>query len=154
MHYQWKSHWTVTISGKTRCVLLHYDSPKYSTPPLNKFIQALKVVKLFWNTIRYQWKSQIFKIIFIPDILLFLLKYIGRPRVRDPRRWMDFFLSIYLILAAALGPGVYATCNRDEYRKHLKKCFWGVKCGRCVGLTTLPPSMSRLLWQCGILNIS
>jgi hypothetical protein len=29
----------------------------------------------------------------------------------------------------------------------------GLKCGRCVGLTTLPPSMSRLSRQCGILNI-
>jgi hypothetical protein len=32
--------------------------------------------------------------------------------------------------------------------------FWGVKCGWCVGLTTLPPSVSRLSRQCGILNIS
>jgi hypothetical protein len=31
--------------------------------------------------------------------------------------------------------------------------FWGVKRGRCVGLTTLPPSVSRLSTQCGILNI-
>jgi hypothetical protein len=29
-----------------------------------------------------------------------------------------------------------------------------VKCGLCVELTTLPPSMSRLFRQCGILNIS
>jgi hypothetical protein len=29
-----------------------------------------------------------------------------------------------------------------------------VKCGRCVGLTTLPLSMSRLSRQCGMLNIS
>jgi hypothetical protein len=36
----------------------------------------------------------------------------------------------------------------------LKKCFWGVKCGQCVGLTTLPQYMSRLSRQCGILNIS
>jgi hypothetical protein len=34
------------------------------------------------------------------------------------------------------------------------KCFWGVERGRCVGLTTLPPSMSRLSRQCGNLNIS
>jgi hypothetical protein len=30
----------------------------------------------------------------------------------------------------------------------------GVKCGRCIGLTTLPLSLSRLSRQCGILNIS
>jgi hypothetical protein len=30
----------------------------------------------------------------------------------------------------------------------------GVKCGRCIGLTTLPPSMNRLSGQCGILNIA
>jgi hypothetical protein len=35
-----------------------------------------------------------------------------------------------------------------------KKCFWGVMCGACLGLTALPPSMSRLSRQCGILNIS
>jgi hypothetical protein len=27
-------------------------------------------------------------------------------------------------------------------------------CGRCLELTTLPPSVSRLSRQCGILNIS
>jgi hypothetical protein len=32
--------------------------------------------------------------------------------------------------------------------------FLGVKCGWCVGLTTLPPSVSQLSRQCGILNIS
>jgi hypothetical protein len=35
-----------------------------------------------------------------------------------------------------------------------KKRLRGVKCGRCVGLTSLPPSMSRLSRKCGILNIS
>jgi hypothetical protein len=29
----------------------------------------------------------------------------------------DFFL-IYLILPAALGPGVYSASNRNEYQKH------------------------------------
>jgi hypothetical protein len=42
----------------------------------------------------------------------------------------------------------------SEYRKHFKKCFCGIKCGWCVELTSLPPSMSRLSRQCGILNIS
>jgi hypothetical protein len=32
--------------------------------------------------------------------------------------------------------------------------FWVVEHGRRVGLTTLPPSVSRLSRQCGILNIS
>jgi hypothetical protein len=38
--------------------------------------------------------------------------------------------------------------------KRKKKCFWEVKCGLCVGLITLTPSMSRLSRQCGIPNIS
>jgi hypothetical protein len=35
-----------------------------------------------------------------------------------------------------------------------KIMFVGVECGRCVTPTTLPPSVSRLSSQCGILNIS
>jgi hypothetical protein len=55
LHYQWKSHWTVTIPGKTRCVLLHRDSSKHCTCPMNKFIQAFKVVKLFFfNTLYFR----------------------------------------------------------------------------------------------------
>jgi hypothetical protein len=44
-------------------------------------------------------------------------------------------------------------CKRNESPKKYK-CLWGVKRGRCVGLTTLPPSLSRLSRQCGILDIS
>jgi hypothetical protein len=36
-------------------------------------------------------------------------------RVRDPMRRMNF--SIYLILQAALGPGLYSTRKRNEYQK-------------------------------------
>jgi hypothetical protein len=49
---------------------------------------------------------------------------------------------------------LYSASIRNEYRKHKKKFFWGVKCGWCVGLTTIPPSMSQLSRQCGILKIS
>jgi hypothetical protein len=28
------------------------------------------------------------------------------------------FLSVYLILPAALGPGVYSASSRNEYQKH------------------------------------
>jgi hypothetical protein len=32
-------------------------------------------------------------------------------------RWGGWFLSIYLILPAVLGPGVYSVSNRNEYQK-------------------------------------
>jgi hypothetical protein len=38
-----------------------------------------------------------------------------RSRVRDPMMWI--FFSLYLILPAALGPGVYSASNRNEYQK-------------------------------------
>jgi hypothetical protein len=66
----------------------------------------------------------------------------GRLRVRDPIMSMNFF-SIYQILPAALGPGIYSGSNRNEYQL-----------GRCLRLTTLPLSVSRLSTQCGILNTS
>jgi hypothetical protein len=65
-------------------------------------------------------------------------------------RWAEWISSIYLILLATLGPGVYTASNRNEYQGD----SWGIECGRCVGLTTLPPSVSRLSRQCWILNIS
>jgi hypothetical protein len=34
-------------------------------------------------------------------------------------RWSQWFLSIYLILPAARGPGVYSASNRNEYQKHI-----------------------------------
>ena len=46
-HYEWKSHWTITIRGKTRCVLLHFDSSKRCVCPLYKFLYAFKFVKFF-----------------------------------------------------------------------------------------------------------
>jgi hypothetical protein len=78
----------------------------------------------------------------------------NKPEGRVFETWWDkWIISIYVMLPAALGPGVYSASSTNEYHKQ-KRCFWGVKRCRCVGLTTLLPSVSRLSRQCGILNIS
>ena len=43
------------------------------------------------------------------------------------------------------GPGVESACNRNEYQEY----FLGGKGGRCVGLSTLPPSFFECLeiWE-------
>jgi hypothetical protein len=38
-------------------------------------------------------------------------------------RWGDWNFSVYLILPAALGPGVYPASNRNEYQKQ-KNNIW------------------------------
>jgi hypothetical protein len=69
-------------------------------------------------------------------------------------RWGERIFPIYLIFPAALGPGVYSASNRNEYQKQTNNVAGVIERGRCIGLTTLPPSVSRLSRQCGILNVS
>jgi hypothetical protein len=43
-------------------------------------------------------------------------------------------IEFYIILPAALGPGVYLACNRNEYQKYKKK-FVSVEHAWCERLT-------------------
>jgi hypothetical protein len=57
---------------------------------------------------------------------------------------MEFFIDI-ILPPPHYGPRVDLASNRNEYQKYLL----GGKDGRCVGLTTLPPSCGKLSWNLG-----
>jgi len=75
-----------------------------------------------------------------------VLCYKSEGRWFDPRwcqwifHWLKFFLSHY-------GRGFDLASNRNEYQEQ----FLGVKSGRCVRLTTLPPSCA-VVTKSGNLN--
>jgi hypothetical protein len=73
----------------------------------------------------------------------------GRSQDRILMRWI-FFKSTYSWLH--YDPGVDSASNRNEYQE-FKKETWGVKGSRCVGLTTLPPSVSHMSKKCGSLAL-
>ena len=52
---------------------------------------------------------------------------------------MEFYIDT--ILLATLWPGVNSASNKNEYQEYI---LWG-KGGRCVRLTTLPPSCAKCL---------
>jgi hypothetical protein len=66
-----------------------------------------------------------------------------------PYEVIEFF-SVYLKLPAILCPGFAQPLTEIN----TKKCFWGIKCGRRISLTTSLRSVSQLYRKCGILDIS
>jgi len=54
---------------------------------------------------------------------------------------LAFFPIIFQSFRSHYGPGVDSASNRNEYQDY----FLGTKGGRCVGLTTLPPSCADYL---------
>jgi hypothetical protein len=69
------------------------------------------------------------------------LRYKPEGREFDSRWNFPFTLSY----RPHYGPGVESVSNRNEYQEY----FLGSKGGRCVGLTTLPPSCAECLeiWE-------
>ena len=71
---------------------------------------------------------------------------IGRSLVRFQLVSLEFFIDIKSF-RSHYGPGVDSASNRNEYQEH----FLGSKGGRCVRLTTLPPSCAVVM-KSGNLN--
>jgi hypothetical protein len=132
-----------------------WERVKLSEWPAARFFQSWALCYAAWHRLRYMiinicvnilllsWETLFKWALQIPHMICDLpwLNYVKALRYKPEgrgfdTRWGDFY--IYLILPAALGPGVYLASNRNEYQK--LKNHWGVKCGRCVGLTTLPRS--------------
>ena len=59
--------------------------------------------------------------------------------------WSHWNFSLTQSFQPHYGPGVDSASNRNEYKEY----FLGGKGGRCVGLTTLPPSCANCLeiWE-------
>jgi hypothetical protein len=103
----------------------------------------VSLVSLFMNSLKIRRFP-----LHIISFTLNLMELIWMYRGFEPW-WGERIFSVYLILPAALDPGLFSASNRNEdgKQKNNERC-------RCVRLTTLAPTRSQLSRQCGILNIS
>jgi len=92
-------------------------------------------------------------------VLIYIYIYIYRERERErvaqlvealhykpegrgfDSRWCHWSFSLTQFFRPHYGPAGDSASNRNEYQKYF---LWG-KGGRCVGLTTLPPSCAECL---------
>jgi hypothetical protein len=65
--------------------------------------------------------------------------------------WGELIFSVYLILPAALHPGIHSASKKwvPEAEKY---CFCGIERSQCIGLIALPPSVSDCLDDVGSLT--
>jgi len=76
-----------------------------------------------------------FSLLEIGGTVVKVLCYKSEGRVFDPS-WCQWNFSLTYPFRSHYGPGIDSASNRNEYQEY----FLELKSGRCVRLTTLPPS--------------
>jgi hypothetical protein len=136
--------------------------PANSVPSLALYFQLLAYFYIVsWSALHYVfWSYDRATLIFSFNIYggtrWYRVKALCyKPEVRAFEiRWGDlFFFNVPNVSSRSIF-GVYSTTNRNWIPEAGKLRFWGVERGRCVGLTTLQPSVNQLSRQSGILKIS
>jgi hypothetical protein len=58
------------------------------------------------------------------------------------RSWVPILMTLHISNPrTSLCSAIYSACNRNEYQKKKKECFWGVEHCRHIRLTTSLPSV-------------
>jgi hypothetical protein len=83
---------------------------------VHKKAGSIVKVTFFWNVTTYSSITRYILSAVRATVVVKALRY--KPEDRGfETRWRELIFSIYLILPAALGRGVYSASNRNEYQK-------------------------------------